>query len=468
MNRVQGGQGPTGPVEGRPPEPAGADAREAPPAPLRLERVGELAGGAARPAAAVERVFRKPVVLGAAAVDSIVSARQALAFVEAGFEVDAFCPRGHGMARMNYVRSHHVFDAFDPVISLRQAIEQSEPDLVFASDGRAVACLHALHAVAAAEQGPAGERLGALIARSLGEPQHFDDLTSRCRVLELAHREGVRRPAALPVADEDELRRGLERFGFPAVLAADWSSDEGGRTVVRSPAEARRAFRRLSGPSGLTGALTRLLLERDRPYPAALRRRGPGVILQRFTPGRPAEAAVACWRGEVLTELCVEAVRTDGPRGPVSVVRTLDHPEMSSAVRRLARRFELSGLCGFDFLMDAEGAAWLVGINPFATPTCHLTAADGVEPASALRARLLDRPRPRRAPTSSGELIALFPQEVACNPDSAFLHFARHDIPSRSPALIGLGMRGVRRGRWKRWRKQVVRVFSDGPGPAPI
>ena len=209
-------------------------------------------------------------------------------------------------------------------------------------------------------------------------------------------------------------------------------------------------------------------MDRDIPYPAALRRRGPGVILQRFVSGRPADAAVACWRGEVLTELCVEAVRTDGPRGPVSVVRTLDHPEMSSAVRRLARRFELSGLCGFDFLMDAEGAAWLVGINPHATPTCHLTAADGVEPASALRARLLDRPRPRRAPTSSGELIALFPQEMARDPDSAFLHFARHDVPSRSPALVGLGMRVVRRGRWKRWRKQVARVFSDGPGPAPV
>ena len=176
-------------------------------------------------------------------------------------------------------------------------------------------------------------------------------------------------------------------------------------------------------------------MDRDVPYPAALRRRGPGVILQRFVSGRPADVAVACWRGEVLTELCVEAVRTDGPRGPVSVVRTLDHPEMSAAVRRLARRFELSGLCGFDFLMDAEGAAWLVGINPHATPTCHLTAADGVEPASALRARLVDRPRPRRAPTSSGELIALFPQEMARDPDSAFLHFARHDVPSRSPAL---------------------------------
>ena len=278
----------------------------------------------------------------------------------------------------------------------------------------------------------------------------------------------MRRPAAIPVADEDELRRGLERFGFPAVLAVDWSADGGGRAVVRSPAEARRVFRRLSGLSSLAGALERLLMDRDVPYPAALRRRGPGVILQRFVSGRPADAAVACWRGEVLTELCVEAVRTDGPRGPVSVVRTLDHPEMSAAARRLARRFELSGLCGFDFLMDAEGAAWLVGINPHATPTCHLTAADGVEPASALRARLVDRPRPRRAPTSSGELIALFPQEMARDPDSAFLHFARHDVPSRSPALVGLGMRVVRRGRWKRWRKQVVRVFSDGPGPAPV
>jgi hypothetical protein len=467
MSRVRDGQGPTGPVDGPPPAHPDAEARDGPRTPLRFQRIAEHVGEGGARIASVERVFRKPVVLSAAVLDSMVSARQALAFVEAGFEVDAVCPYGHATARVNYVRSHAVFDTLDPVMSLRQAIEESEPDLVSPCDLRAAACLHALHAVAAAEQGPAGDRLCALIARSLGEPAHFADLTSRWRILDIAGREGVRRPAAIPVADEAELGRGLERFGFPAVIEADWSSGRDGRAVVRSPAEARRAFRRLSGPRGTIGALRRRVLDRDAFYPAALRRRGSMVTLQRLTPGRPASAAVACWRGEVLTELCVEAVRTDGPFGPPSVVRTLDHPEMSATVRRLARRLGLSGLCGFEFLMDPEGAAWFVGLNPYATATAHLTGADGVEPASALRARLLDRPRPRRAPASSGELIALFPQEMTRDTDSAFLHFARHDIPSRSPALVGLGMRAVRRGRLKRWRKHLARVFSDGPGPAP-
>lgn len=461
------GRGPTGPVEGSQPALPGKETRDAPRTPLRFHPVGERIGDASR-LAQVERVFRKPVVLSAAAIDSIAAARQALAFVEAGFEVDVVCPRNHATARVNYVRTHHVFDSFDPVTSLRQAIEESEPDLVSPCDLRAFAGLNALHAVAAAEQGAAGERLCALIERSLGEPKHFTDLTSRCRLMEIARREGVRRPVGFPVGAEDELRRGLERFGFPAMLAADWSACGGGRVIVHSQAEARRAFRRLSRSAGPARALERLVTQPDDWRPAALRRRTPAVMLQRFMLGRPTSAAVACWRGEVLTELCIEAVRSDGFWGPPSVVRTLDHPEMSAAVRRLARRFELSGLCGFDFLMDGEGAAFLIGINPYATPTGHLTAGDGVEPASALRARLLDRPRPRRAPASSGELIALFPQEMTRDPESAFLHFARHDIPSRSPALVSLGMKLVRRGRWKRWRKRAALVFSDGPLPASV
>ena len=236
MNRVQGGQGPTGPVEGRPPEPAGAEARDAQRTPLKFQRVGELAGGVDRPAAPVERVFRKPVVLSVAAFDSIVSARQALAFVEAGFEVDAFCPHGHALARINYVRSHQIFDAFDPVTSLRQAIEESEPDLVSPADGRAVAGLHALHAVGAAEQGPAGERLCALIARSLGEPKHFADLTSRCRVLEIAHREGVRRPAAFPSPTRTSSAAGSSASAFPRCSPRTGArTEEGARWCVRRP-----------------------------------------------------------------------------------------------------------------------------------------------------------------------------------------------------------------------------------------
>ena len=46
--------------------------------------------------------------------------------------------------------------------------------------------------------------------------------------------------------------------------------------------------------------------------------------------------------------------------------------QMKAAARAIVRHLGLSGMCGFDFVLDATGAAHLIEINPRATQVNHL------------------------------------------------------------------------------------------------
>lgn len=441
---------------------ADADAvvRPGPRAASRHAPVLELVGVQPEPEDAPART---PVVLFAASTRWISSARQAAAFAEAGFAVEAVCPSGHPLEEMEFVRRRHLLDAMDPAGSLRRAIEFCDPDLIAPGDERIVARLHELHAAGQAAADPGSERLCATIARSLGAPERFDVILSRPRFMELAGEEGVRRPETVQLQGVEDLVRRLDDFGFPAVLKTDLSWGGEGVVVVRDVVEAVRAYRRLSNRPSPLVTLKHLVMEQDLHFAAdAVQGPAPVVSLQRYVEGRPANAAAACWRGELLSLLCVEAVRTTKAKGHASVVTTLAHPEMHETARRMVRRLGLSGLCGFDFLIDGEGAAWLLELNPRATPTCHLPGAEGIDPASALCARLGGRGKPARRPQAAGELIALFPQEMMRDPRSEALASARHDLPSRHPTLVKLGLQTVAKARWRRlYRRLMARLRGE-------
>jgi predicted ATP-grasp superfamily ATP-dependent carboligase len=172
---------------------------------------------------------------------------------------------------------------------------------------------------------------------------------------------------------------------------------------------------------------------------ACLRHSRQAVSIQRFVHGRPANAAVACWQGKVLAAVLVEVLCSNGATGQATVVRIVSHPGMLLAVEVIVDRLNLSGLCGFDFVLSADGSAHFLELNPRATPTCHLIAADGKALLACLYSALQgpQRSRPERTPRLGP--IALFPQEMIRDPDSPFLQSAYHDIPWQSPELVKLG-----------------------------
>ena len=82
-------------------------------------------------------------------------------------------------------------------------------------------------------------------------------------------------------------------------------------------------------------------------------------------------------------------IRSDGQLGPSTVIKVIDDAEMLAASGEMARRLRLTGLCGFDFVLEEEtGRAHLVEVNPRATPTVHLLAAGGIDLLTSWRVAL--------------------------------------------------------------------------------
>jgi hypothetical protein len=184
--------------------------------------------------------------------------------------------------------------------------------------------------------------------------------------------------------------------------------------------------------------LRELLLRRN---PTTLLRwlegRRPALSIQRHIAGVPANCALACWQGEVLAGTSVVALRTASDTGPGTVVQPIDNQEMAAAGRRLVRALGLSGLCGLDFIIEAgTGHAYLIELNPRATPIAHLALGPGRDLPAALRAALRGE-TPLAAPSSvPAGTIAMFPGELRRNAQSPYLESGYHDVPWTESALV--------------------------------
>lgn len=353
-------------------------------------------------------------------------ARLACAFAATGLGVAALCPPGHPLRKVRAVGRLFPYAALRPVDALARAVVACAPDLLVPCDDRAAEHCAALHA-------RGDEATRALVRRSMGAPESYRLFGSRHALLQAAMREGVRVPPtelARTAADADAL--GLP---LPWVVKSSGSWGGAGIRVVRDRTAAAAAIRALSRPLGAARALKRLVVNRDGFWIAPwLAGRTPEVVVQGFVAGTPANIAVACDRGEVLAAIAVRVLRTQGPIGPAAVAEVVEHPEMLAAARRLARRLNLSGLHGLDFMLDAAGAAWLIEMNPRATQLCHI--GGGASLAAALVGRLRGAPAPRAAPAPAGARVLFFPQAWRIDPASPLLRTAAHDVPWEEPALV--------------------------------
>jgi biotin carboxylase len=237
------------------------------------------------------------------------------------------------------------------------------------------------------------------------------------------------------------------RSGFPTVLKANGTSGGDGVRLVRTLEEAERAFLTLQAPPLLARAVKRALMDQDKTlvWPSLLRRRSV-VNAQAFVAGREATSAIACWKGTVLAGLHFEVVNKAEQAGHATVVRLIENPEMSSAAERIVRRLNLSGLHGFDFMLESEtGNAYLIEINPRATQVGHLTFGPGRDLPAALYAAVSGEAVQAARKVTENETITLFPQEWIRDPGSEFLRSGYHDIPWEEPELVRACVRSRRK-----------------------
>jgi predicted ATP-grasp superfamily ATP-dependent carboligase len=279
------------------------------------------------------------------------------------------------------------------------AIAAARPDLIVPCDDRAVSHLLSIGAHA--------PEVAALLARSMGRLESYPMMMARRRAIAVAQAEGISVPLTVAVANEYEFWRALKSVGLPAVLKPDGSWGGEGVAVMRTPEQASRAFRK-----------------------EALAPKAVSLQVQQFIRGKPATSAFACCDGEVLAAIHMDVVESRGTTGSASLIRRTDCSRMDEAARRIARRFELGGLHGLDFVRDESGIPHLIEINPRAAQICHLALGAGHDLPSAL---LGQKARPV---ATDKPLIALLPQAWSSGRLSPDAQTAYLDVAWDDPAVV--------------------------------
>jgi hypothetical protein len=379
----------------------------------------------------------EPTVLVAATSQWFPTARLAMALAKAGCAVEAVCPAQHPLSKVKAVRRMHPFSGLTPVSSLGSAIVKANPTLIIPGDDLATHYLHRLYQNEEA-RGQQGLKICEVIERSLGVRENFPILYQRATFMRLAQEEGIRTPKTAIIQNLGDLRNWTAESGFPTVLKADGTSGGEGVRMVCTPDEAIQAYQKLKSPPLLARAVKRAMLDGDKTlvWPSLLRRRSE-VSAQSFIAGHEATSLVACWEGVVLAALHFEVVNKRDVAGPATVMRLVENADMVTATDRMVRRLKLSGIHGFDFMLEGQtGKAYLIEINPRATQIGHLTLGPGRDLPAALKAVLTsDAIRYAPKPTES-DVVVLFPQEWMRDPESAFIRSEYHDVPWEEPELV--------------------------------
>ena len=379
----------------------------------------------------------KPTVLLVTTSRWYPTARLGMALASAGCEVEALCPTGHPIIRTKSVRRAHVYRGLAPLVSLARAISIAKPDLIVSGDDLATKHLHLLYA-REKRRGNVDSPICALIERSLGNPESFSVVGARADFMKVAQEEGIRVPVTQAISNLADLRNSVGRTGLPIVLKADGTSGGDGVRIARTLAEAERYFEELQAPPLLARAVKRALVDQDKTLltPSILRHRSL-VSAQAFVAGHEATSTTFCWKGAVLASLHFEVVNKASSAGHATVVRHIENAEMSSAVKRMVRRLSLSGIYGFDFMLESGTSnAYLIEVNPRSTQVGHLSMGTGHDLPAALYSALSGEAVQPSPKVTDKDTVALFPQEWIRDPESPFLRSAYHDVPWQETELI--------------------------------
>jgi len=366
-------------------------------------------------------------------------ARLAMGFRKAGFSVDAIAPAAHPIHLINSRGRNFTYQPKSAYRALRDAIYASRPDIIVPCDDRVVSHLHRLYeeASVAGDDRPDKHWLAALVAKSLGSARSFPIVRSRSLLSILGELPDVHVPNTAPIDSLALLRDWVQRNGLPAVLKLDGSS--GGRDVIliRKPTDIVPGFIHIRLRRSALRHLKSLLDGDPEPFFTARQFAPERVSAQSYIYGKIANCAIACWGGDVLASVAVEVIQSRGAFGLATVVRRVPGEAMLATARSVARHLQLSGLFGFDFVIDhVTNRPQLIEINPRATQINHLPGHDGSNMFSALFAALCNQPVISSTERMKAEDVALFPQEWQRDPSSAWLSKAYHDVPRDLPELL--------------------------------
>lgn len=392
------------------------------------------------------------------------TARLAMELHEAGARVSLIGPNNHPAKTLSLLTSRSTYYALAPLSSLERALLRLRPDLVIPCDERTVRDLQAIW------RDTQHDDVKRLIEKSTAPARNFPTITSRAALLAVAQQHGVRVPTSMPLHTIGDLDRWTAGYAAPFVLKADGSWAGLGVRIISDASTAKDAYLRMTRRSSGRLAARESLLEGNHfGIRSWLRRERPAMSAQSYVDGWPANIGVACWQGEVLAAVCAESVATSSATGPSTVARIIHNAEMIDAAKRMVQALGLSGMIGFDFMIEAAtGTAYLIEMNPRNTPVCALRLGAGRDLAEALVARLCGRAVRERPPRTERDIVVFFPDTWREDPANHFLHSGYHDVPWEQPDLVRLLMQPGRRERY--WVLRMLRPvwlkINDGRNSA--
>lgn len=372
------------------------------------------------------------------------TARLAMELHGAGARISLIAPDNHPAKALDLLSNRLTYRALTPRRSLEAALRRLRPDLVIPCDERTVRDLHAIC------RSTRDQYVRALIEKSTAPAASFPFITSRATLLELARQQGARVPPSMALSDSDALDVWTADNISPFVLKADGSWAGFGVRIISSVVGAKAAYRDMTRRASGRLAAREALLEGNyfgiRPW---WRRERPVMSVQGYIDGWPANVGVACWQGEVLAAVCAESVATVSATGPSTVARIINNAEMIDTARRMVEALGLSGMVGFDFMIEAAtGYAYLIEMNPRNTPICAVSLGPGRDLAEALVARIASRPVRERPPRTERDIVVFFPDTWREDPANQFLRSGYHDVPWEQPELVRVLMQPERRERY--------------------
>jgi hypothetical protein len=284
--------------------------------------------------------------------------------------------------------------------------------------------------------GALGRDLVSLIEKSLGSPENYPIVASRYDFLRIAREEGLHIPDIAQVNSESDLESWQQRHPFPWVLKADGTYGGQGVKIVQTRNQAEAFLVELTQFYTPGRAIKRLYVNRDafwlRPWWNGVR---PAITVQSYIRGRPANCAVVCWKGTILAGVGVDVLSSAGTTGPAGVIRIAENPDMMLCAERIARRLNLSGFFGLDFMIEeGTGRTYLIEMNPRPTRPTRLQLGKGRDQIGSLFAQLSGQPARELPSVTENKMIAYFPD--AWDPKSEFLDLSYHDKPEGEPELV--------------------------------
>lgn len=385
-----------------------------------------------------------------------------MAFHGIGCQVDLVCPTDHPAFSTHATRNRYKYHGITALQSFRRAILSSQPDIVIPCDDVAMRHLHCLYAAASQGHDEDSREICQVLQVSMGDPSSYPITESRDKFMALVREEGVRIPETKTVTSTDQVEQWLAQYGFPAVLKADGTSGGEGVRIVDTLPQALRAYKLLHAPLATAVAAKRTFFDSDSncivPW---LMQRQREVSIQRFIAGPDANLAAACLQGEVLASIDVEVLQTWKPKGPATIVRLCQDGERLAAVQKIVRRLGFTGLCGFDFMIDAaKGDVYLIEMNARVTQTCSLPLGPRRDLISSLCAALTGQNFSTTPLQLTGDTIALFPMALRGDTTSDLFQSSYLDLPTDEPDLVLLGMKQLQVSSREKFQEKWIHLFS--------